>query len=237
MSETFPGARANLDEMFGRSKVEAPKRDSRYEKWCQWLKAIDRELTDLYLNRSVWRGVTEIVRAKADMPPSHFFDLQALNYSTAQAVAVRRQAEVSDRVVTLGRLLKDIGEFPEVLSRQRYVAMWPWGMQHLGDEFFDEWAGEGGDHVGPARVLSDFDGLYRKCETVKRYVDTRIAHAEPRRPSDVAITFDDLDSAIDALGELFQRYTALLTAVDRTVIEPVPQYDWCAPFRVAWLPG
>lgn len=170
------------------------------------------------------------------MPPSHFFDLQALNYSTAQAVAVRRQAEVSARVVTLGRLLKDISEHPEVLSRERYVAMWPWGMQHLGDEFFTEWAGEGGDHVDPARVSSDFDSLYRRCETVKRYVDTRLAHAEPRRPSDSPITFNDLDGAIDAFGELIRTYTALLTAVDRAYIEPVPQYDWCAPFRVAWLP-
>ena len=174
----------NFDEVSGRRRVRPPRRDSRYEKWCRWLKEIDRELTDVYLNRALWRAVNEIVRAKPDMPPSHFFDLQALNYSTAQAVAVRRQAEVSDRVVTLGRLLKDIFDFPEVLTRQRYVALYPWGRQYFGDLYFNKWAGEGGNHVDPANVWSDLDDLYQKCEGVRRYVDTRLAHAERRRPTD-----------------------------------------------------
>lgn len=227
-----PSEAPNLDELLGRTRVKAPPRDSRYDKWCRWLEEIDRELTDVFLNRSVWRGVDEILRKNPDLPPSHYFTFQALNYATTEAVAVRRQAEVDPRVVTLGRLIDEISSNPSVMSRQRHVALYPWGMQHLGDDFFNAWAEPGTDHVDPATVLGDLDGMRGQ---IRRYVDKRIAHAEKRRPKDVPVTFDDLDRAIDALGETFRKYSTLVRAVDRVDMVPVPQYDWVAPFRIAWL--
>jgi hypothetical protein len=226
---------ANLDELLGFTFVRPAPRSLRYEKWCRWLDRIDRDLTDVLLNRAVWRAVNEIIRSKPDMPASHFFDLQALNYATAQAVAVRRQAEVGPRVVTLGSLLHDIADAPTVLSRRRRVGLHPWGQQHIGHEFFDEWEEEGTDHVDAARVLHDVENLSRRCESVKQYVDRQLAHADKRPPREVQVTFDDLDRAIDALGTTFRTYNVLVKAQDRVDMEPVPQYDWLAPFRTAWL--
>lgn len=48
-------------------------------------------------------------------------------------------------------------------------------------------------------------------------------------------TYEELNAAIDQLGDLLKKYTSLLKAEALAVVAPVHQYDWKAPFRVAWL--
>ena len=143
---------------------------------------------------------------------------------------------MSPSVVSLARLLADIAEHPASASRHRYVSLYPRGMQWVGDREFDKFAGESGDHVEAEAVRQDLELLRRKSDAIRRYVNKRIAHHEESPPpSFVTPTFSDLDEAIDTLGTLFRRYALMLTAVDRSVMTPVPQYDWLAPFRIPWI--
>lgn len=222
----------NFDEAAGRTQIHAPPSDSRVEKWKAWLKQIDEDVTGIYTNRVVWKTINEIVANHPDMPASHYFAIQAQNYATTQAVAVRRQAEVGGQVITLARLLAELAWDPQRMTRDRFVSMYPWGMQHIGDEEFDSFAVSGESHIDPVRLGQDQATLSTRCDHVRRYVNTRLAHfGETATPPP---TFDDLDTAIDTLGSLFKRYTLLLEGADRR-IEPVPQYDWLAPFRIAWI--
>ena len=45
----------------------------------------------------------------------------------------------------------------------------------------------------------------------------------------------DLDACIDAIESLAKDYALLLEQKALTQVVPVIQYDWMAPFRVAWL--
>ncbi|HXC77097.1 MAG TPA: hypothetical protein VNU19_08590, partial [Candidatus Acidoferrum sp.] len=184
-------------------------------------------------NRAVWRAVNGMIAVHPAMPPSHFFAVQAQNYATTQAVAVRRQADVSGQVITLGGLLADIAGKPEHLTRERYVSMYPWGMQHLGDRDFDAFTHAGGAHVDPTLVASDQRRLSDQSQSIRTYVNRRLAHFDKKPPP--VPNFDDLDAAIDTLGSLFHKYNLLLTGADRAFMEPIPQYDWLAPFRIPWM--
>ena len=77
---------------------------------------------------------------------------------------------------------------------------------------------------------------------MKKYVGKHIAHSEdPGPPKDpgsappTTLTVDEVDHAIDIIGEIFTRYASLLTASGWAFLEPVIQHDWLAPFREAWI--
>jgi hypothetical protein len=207
----------SLDELLGRSPVTAPASDTRHQRWCGWLKDIDTDLTDVALARSVWRTINTIVAEHPGMPPSLLFDAQARNYAAAQAVAVRRQVDHDSHSVTMIRLLEEIRDNTEVLSRQRYVAMFPWGMQHLGDSQFNDWAETSGSCVEAAFVTKDIDTLVGVTDTIRKYVNRHIAHLDERRSRITIPSFNDLDVAIDLLFELFRKYNVVLTGSDRAV--------------------
>jgi predicted nucleic acid-binding protein len=236
MNQESPLDTSNVDELMGREHVEPLPPDSRHETWRHWLETIDKDITSVYANRAAWKEIMGIVAEHPAMPPSHFFALMAQNYATTQAVAVRRQDDKGQSVVSLSRLLSDIADHPETLSRQRYVALYPKGMQWVGDKEFDKFAGGDGDLVDADAVRADLDLLHSNSEAIRTYVNKRIAHHEESPPPIfVTPTFSDLDEAIDTLGSLLSRYALLLTGVSRSVIAPVPQYDWLAPFRIPWL--
>jgi hypothetical protein len=108
-------------------------------------------------------------------------------------------------------------------------------MQHAGDAEFDRLAGTGREHVDPAAIQVDLDELQVESAQIKSWVDKHIAHTD-LKPLKVAPTFTDLSDAIDALLGMFRRYFKLLTGLESDMRAPEPQYDWLAPFRVAWLP-
>jgi AbiU2 len=233
--ERMGGDTPSIDELLGRTQVVPPAADSRLDEWCAWVDDIDKDLTDVAIARYVWRTINRIVADHPAIPPSFLFDVQARNYAAAQTIAVRRHVDRDPRSVTMIRLLSAIRDSPEVLSRQRLVSRYPWGIQHLGDRQFDDWAGSDATHVDLAMVTTDIDKLIASTESIQHYVNKHIAHLDEKRVSAAVPTFDDLDNAIDTLFELFRKYALMLTGHDRAVMEPVPQYDWLAPLRMPWI--
>lgn len=228
----------NLDELLGRNRVLPPPANSRYEKWKRWLKVADDEVTAMFQRRDTWRGVVAIVRANPAIPTSHFFDFLAHGYVTMQATAIRRQAEINPRVVSLASLLSEVLKQPTLVSRDRFVSQYPWGMQYLGDRAFNDFAGEGGSHIDAVFLQSDLQVLQRAAQSVKAYVDRHVAHTDRKRHAKDLPSYSKIDETLEVFGVLLKRYLLLFEQADRDPIAPIPQYDWMAPFRLAWIaPG
>jgi AbiU2 len=214
-------------------------RDSKVEKWERDLAAIKNEVLGLHHNRDVYRTVGQIVEEHGQLPPSLFFDYAQRTYAVTQSAAIRRQAEVNPkRVVSLGSLLAEISAEPERLTREHFVALYddpdPY-FERLGQTTFDErFAGEVGDHIDPRIVEADLRELRKTSESVERYVDRYIAHTD-REGLKTLPTFGEIDKAIDVIGEIFKKYSLLLTASGWASLEPVAQHDWQAIFRQAWI--
>jgi hypothetical protein len=170
-----------------------------------------------------------------DIPPSVFFEFLGEGYATAQAVAIRRQAEYNPQGVSFGTLLREIARDPERLTRERYIA-------HQDDDHAREWAagewekrfgGEVGEHLDPKIVEADLATLEEAAEPIKAYVDQHVAHRDSQR-SDPP-TFGDLDHAIETFEKLVGKYGNLIRGSGLSRLEPTPQEDWTAVFRVPWI--
>jgi hypothetical protein len=232
-------AGANLDEVFGRTPVKLPPLNSRREKWLRWIDRIREDTIFAFTSRSMWRGVNQIIADNPDIPDSHFFFYWGESYVSRQASAIRREADTRDDVAALGRLLLELVDTPELITRQWFVSGYDWGMQHMGDEHFDRWTtGRGSleDVLDPAVPARDLALLRTSAEMIRDDVNARIAHRSKREPppKSGALTFKDLDDALDVMGELVVKYLAFLTHGGWS-LEAIPQYDWVAPFRIPWI--
>jgi hypothetical protein len=217
--------------------------DDLYAKWLKWLETIRNETHTLWLYRDYWRGLTEMTQANDDIPASTFFDALRVWYAAAQMTGVRRQLDRDKRSVSLWRLLTDIADHPEVMTRERYVALYenddderPGAQEALAqraNEDFEKFAGPGKDVIAPERTLEDQERLERLAEPVTVFVNKRVAHSdEENLPA--APTYAELDAAVEELGELLRKYVALLTAAWLAEIAPVHQEPWERAFTVAW---
>jgi Phage integrase family len=164
--------------------------DQRIEEWERWLsKSVANDVYLMHLERHVWLRTHEIVRENGELKNtiSYFWEWLFDLYVKAQAGAVRRQADERKDVASLARLLLEIKNTPDLLTRD-------WYLDHWGkDESYDEndkaywrkageteWSknfgGEVGDHIDPSIVAADLTELRQGSKKVRVYVNKHVAH-------------------------------------------------------------
>jgi hypothetical protein len=169
--------------------------DDLYAKWLKWLETVRNETHTLWLYRDYWRGLTEMTQANEDIPPSTFFDALRVWYAAAQMTGVRRQLDRDKRSVSLWRLLTDIADHPEVMTRERYVALYendderPGAQEALpqrANEDYNRFAGAGKDvlartHAGRSGAVL---GAYSSSRSKQRSANaSRRSSQDPSRSS------------------------------------------------------
>ena len=94
---------------------------------------------------------------------------------------------------------------------------------------------EGAGTIDPRKVQDDLDALEAAAADVKVYVDKVLARADSTWSAAIPGP-EVVDSTIQLLGDLLVKYTLILRGVDLK-LTPVPEFNWTAIFREAWLPG
>ena len=130
---------------------------AKIEKWRRWIERIELDVRNLLVSREIYRGLDKIVR---DNPSTHnpndFVEWCFLNYSDLSQIAIRRQCTDRSDSVSLARLLNEIEQEPQVITRAWHQA------EHLPEKpsqqalccvvsSFDEWAPAGGGTGRPGR--------------------------------------------------------------------------------------
>ena len=209
----------------------------RFVKWNKWLDVIYSEITSLSVNREIFWEVQDIVKNNPKVQkPSSFYDFLGKAYVTLVFMGVRRQVKIDKGSISFARLLKEICETPEVLSRTRFVALYKGSTsEQFANRHFDKFAGKAVSHVDPTLVNLDLGKLKAKAQKCEEYADKRVAHIDKGRMKNIP-TFTDIDDCIDFLEELMKKYYLLFRGISLRSILPVWQYDWKAIFREPWLP-
>ncbi len=215
--------------------------DSKRDKWLRWFDdPIFPEISAMYLHRHAFRVIRDMVESNKSLPPSYFFEYVEDTYAVTQSVAVRRQAECTSRVTTLGRLIREVQEEAPRLTREWWIGLW--GTSSVvqfdvpGFAWEEQWAGGVGDHVDPSIPAHDLEQLTNGAAKVSDYVDQHLAHRDGR-PKAGLPTFADLDASVDLLGMLYAKYGNLLTASTYPLLTPAIQHPWLDVFRHAWMPS
>jgi hypothetical protein len=154
------------------------------------------------------------------------------NYGRSMGSAIRRQVDVREDVVSLGRLIDRIWRYPTVLSRERYRSLHK-NLGNEADEWFDELAPGSDSFINPEVPADDLETLRSSTEGVRRWVNKAVAHADAKEYDSPNIT--ELHSSLDVVFDLFNKYEQLLfsASVGRYVLMPA---GWAKVFRVPWIP-
>jgi hypothetical protein len=233
--------------------------DQRIEKWRRWMDhGISADVFSMHLHRFAWKRIEEIAQANPVLrdTESYMWEFMFDTYSRTQAAAVRRQADIDSQAASLGRLICEVAETPELISRNFWLGHW--SLDEDADlrpraerAWTDQYGGEVGDHLDPAIPEGDLTVLREGSKRVKDYVDQHVAHMDARtiggrvEPPDAPTktggglpTLSEVHDAIDLVGRLFTKYGNMLTAATWAELTPALQHDWEAVFRVPWIaPG
>lgn len=204
--------------------------------WNEWLENISNDIFDLAINRDTWRELRKIVEANPDIQtPTFFHNWIETLYATTQAVGVRRQNDRSSDVISLRRLLESMKVNAHLLTRKRFIDLYPRGMRDRhAEDAFDRYCGTGKARLDPAVVDSLLNRLDQAATVVHNFVSKRMAH-HVKGASTIA-TFADLDKALDSLEDVLKHVVMILRANGLQTAVPVHLEDWKAVFRKPWIP-
>jgi hypothetical protein len=220
--------------------------EQKFARWIKWIKRIEGDINRQQVFHYYFALLNDIWKHNPKLPPSNFPEFFAAMYAESQGASVRRLVETDprDKPFSLALLLKDIAQYPDVMSKERFLSIWGitgapkdfWD-QHLVKDATEVWTknwGEG-DQIEPPVVERDLQLLIDAAVTIKTWVDKHIAHSDPSGMDKVP-TFGDLHSAVRAIYDTFRKYASLLTGADRAVKVPVFQYNQLEFFEVPWVP-
>lgn len=209
----------------------------RFNKWNKWLDVIDDEVTIPAINRHIFWEVQNIIRNnEAIQKPSSFYTFLGSSYVALAVMAVRRQLKIDNSSISFARLLQEIIDTPDVISRERFVNLYNGSVvKDWADRDFDRFSGEGKNHVDINMVREELEKLKVLGKGCEDFADKRIAHYDSRAPR-VLPTFNELDACIDHLEELLKKYRLLFRAEAVISVLPTWQYNWKKIFELPWLP-
>jgi hypothetical protein len=198
------------------------------------------EILEMHHHREIWQFFNEELPKHGN--PGTVHTALARWYVDSQAAAIRRLHDPNANI-SLSSLLLSIRAHATTVTRQQYLLLWPQlrapeGDPHgtfarMANDTFDNFAPNGGPHVDVDVVNDDLAELREAARGVSRWADENVAHLG--RVSTVQVTFEELDQAVNTLGELLTKYYNLLTAKALMNVTPTIQDNWTSPFREAWL--
>ena len=224
--------------------------DDRFNKWNKWVDVIYLEITKLSRNRNIFLEVHDIINNNPKIQkPSSFYEFLGSVYAVSALMGLRRQVKIDEDSISFARLLKEICDTPEILSRNRFFAQYKGStvekiaklmgstVEKYESRNYDQFAGKTGDYVNPELIKLDLKELKSKAQKCEKYADQRVAHFDKKEISNIP-TFTDLDNCIDFLEKLMKKYYLLFRASHLNSILPVSQdkYDWKAIFKEVWIP-
>lgn len=193
---------------------------SQRRRWRRWLKKdLLSEIAYLKALKIVFKKLADIVeRSSLSLKMSHFYWYIGQVHSAATAAGIYRLVDTRSDVVTLRRLLTEIENKPELVSRRAYTRLkvrdtdrgrLTVEKKHLNKEF-TRLAGNG-KYLKPAIVSKDanrLDSIRRKIENLRhKYI---AHHAYNQKCFKITQTFKQTHACIDELELIFEKYHQLI---------------------------
>jgi hypothetical protein len=206
--------------------------------WIAWLKIIHDDLQELLISQREFDEVQAVIKANPKLhKPSSFYSYLIRSYVSHVLMGVRRQIKVHHDSISFARLMKEMIDSPDKLSRAYYCSLYKGSLvENLADKDFNVFADSDSPHISTSFIRNDLNSIregFKRCEV---YADRRIAHWDRREPKDLP-TFNELNDCIKLLDQMYVKYHRLFHAQSMQTLLPVRQFEHDAIFREPWIPS
>jgi AbiU2 len=210
---------------------------SRKRKWRRWIRVIDQEILDsIREDKLVFDRYYALLKSNAAIStPWNFHQWVLQNHGRSLMLQVRKLADRDTRSYSLRKLMEQIRDNPEFITRRSFVTAFP---KHHRDIAVTNWI----KYAGGARVLElpstvpekDIKLLERITKRVCILVNKDIAHLDRCRRQRTT-DFDELYKLLRRLVSLAGKYGNLLgyDVADDLDNFTIP-YDWMSIFDLPW---
>jgi hypothetical protein len=190
--------------------------DEQFDSWAEWFRNLTDEVNHLLISRETLKQVGEYLSAKRDsydpIALLWFKEWLGSMWGVAIPTRIRALGDTRHKTKSLRRLLGKVEGHPEVFTRERYVKLSsagdPYTRERASREFTARFGP--GEAIDPAGVHADIAALDLAVAEVKKFVDKRIAHLDPKW-SEMSLTFAPVYAALDVVGDLVKKYSPLFT--------------------------
>lgn len=223
-------------------------RQEEWQSWCERFDETHHGVIVLFHDRAVWRTT----RAMIDTNPvirqtGTVENWLARCYTTTQLVGIRRECDGDKTSIGIRRALTHLAGCPRIATRAWYAEelarrdpdRTPEELDRLVAGF-DQFAGPGKAFVDPALVKLDLERLSTAVEKAETYTNKVLAHRDDVTSGTMAathLTWGDLDSAINMIGEIHKKYYTLRhPATMLGTLTPLAPLGWDTMFETPWKP-
>ncbi len=207
-------------------------------KWKRWLDKIGHDLGNLLISKDIHAEIRRIAGFNKQIrSPLLFYNWLVNNYVDSITIGVRRLSDHDRRSISLYRLIEDISENREAITRHYYVSQYPKEMQNDGSADYDynNFANKKENQISGYKLKIDMGRLKKNAGRIIIFANKWVGHCDLRRKRFRVPTHKDVNNTLRNIDGLFCRYLMLLTQGGMTTRKPVLQYDWKEPLRHAWL--
>ncbi|CCF84236.1 hypothetical protein [Nitrolancea hollandica] len=201
---------------------------SQYDDWLERIVDISNHAAGLLRRREIFREYQDMinVNAKIHRPPD-FHNWVKMNYADSIVMSIRRELDYGPTTGSLRRLLEEIRDNYELITRQAYINRWVEDAPDetaIADACFTELAGNGST-FDPRIAIADIKVLDALGSDIKKYVNKNIAHREKiNKP--IKLTYEKLHKFIDDYEAVVIKYHSLLTGDGYSTLLPVSINNW-----------
>jgi hypothetical protein len=217
--------------------------EQKLKKWVKWLEIIKSEVSDLVWSSSIYSETREIIISNPVVNTGNrFYSWMNRNYVHTTLMGIRRQLDTHRDAVSLVKLLTDMKENCNFLTRechlQQVFLLFPpemhMHMQRLGNKTYDDLAGKSANVFPIEKIEEDLQQLLKIEHLHKDYVDRRIAHYDKKENIETIGTYQDLYDAVAVFEGIVVKYYLLLNATT-IILLPYLDYDWKDIFKQPWI--
>ena len=220
-----------------------------WQRWCVRFDQLHNGVIRLFHDRAIWRTILAMLDANPGVARGSFGEYWLGScYTDSMLIGIRRETGADGGSIGIRRSLASLAAAPRMARRDWYEQQI---RQRAGqgrdgrdladlDVAFNIFAAPGQPFIDAARIRQDIGALEAVISRVNTYTTKTIAHRDdnPRRvPAAPAVTWAELDAAVDAVGGIYKKYYRLRHPGEALgALTPLKSPGWIQMFQTAWMP-
>jgi hypothetical protein len=220
------------------------KQAKRLRQWREQLAGIENQLLSAHLDRNIWQRTRDGVVKQHPEADAHFIASYSRAYVVSQATRIRILSSERGDKRSVPDLIASIRKNPDVLDKANWVEMVTNDSTVVGSDpgtFYETHLGDAEGNLSRKDLRADRKTIRKAAGRLPAWTGQVVEHLDRGslysfRASDVRLAYDEIDEALESLGNVTRRLQLLLKGRKSSSWNAKIQADWREPLRASLFP-